>query len=267
MKSLSLILRIIAIIAAISASVLFFIAQGKLEEKEAALTRSVEAQNDMQIELSAANDEILQLNKNLLQSRADLASSKATLDSIRSEMFTAKQELTRNQTQIKQAQNEINNLQIDLKNARGKLIQAEREMATIDKSGELTALTNRVEELEGEKLNLELALESAQSKNIKPINKPNRTTVASEPTSKNSSGILGEELIIATASPKSGIIILNAAPGVNLSIGDQLNLVNDYESIANVQLTKITNDYIIADIMPGANNKELNPGTVVRILR
>tara|TARA_B100001093_G_scaffold460182_1_gene473818 strand:+ start:266 stop:1069 length:804 start_codon:yes stop_codon:yes gene_type:complete len=267
MKSLSLILRIIAIIAAISASVLFFIAQGKLEEKEAALTRSVEAQNDMQIELSAANDEILQLNKNLLQSRADLASSKATLDSIRSEMFTAKQEVTRNQTQIKQAQNEINNLQIDLKNARGKLIQAEREMATIDQSGELTALTNRVEELEGEKLDLELALKSAESKNIKPKNNLNRTTVASKSTSKNSSGILGEELIIATASPKSGIIILNAAPGVNLSIGDQLNLVNDYESIANVQLTKITSDYIIANIMPGANNKELNPGTVVRILR
>ena len=267
MKSLSLILRIIAIIAAISASVLFFIAQGKLEEKEAALTRSVEAQNDMQIELSAANDEILQLNKNLLQSRADLASSKAALDSIRAEMFTAKQEVTRNQTQIKQAQNEINNLQIDLKNARGKLIQAEREMATIDQSGELTALTNRVEELEGEKLDLELALKSAQSNNIKQLNSLNRTTVASKPTSKNSSGILGEELIIATASPKSGIIILNAAPGVNLSIGDQLNLVNDYESIANIRLTKITDNYIVASIMPGANNKELNPGTVVRILR
>ena len=95
MKSLSLLLRIVAVIAAICASVLFFIAKGKLEEKEAALTRSVEAQNDMQIELSAANDEILELNQNLIQSRADLASSKGALDSIRSEMFTAKQELTR----------------------------------------------------------------------------------------------------------------------------------------------------------------------------
>ena len=110
MKSLSLILRIFAIIAAICASVLFFIAQGKLKEKETELRKSIEAQNDMQIELNDANDEILELNQNLLQSRADLASSKGALDLIRSEMFTAKQEVARNQTQIKQAQNEINNL-------------------------------------------------------------------------------------------------------------------------------------------------------------
>ncbi|HBO58197.1 MAG TPA: hypothetical protein DD622_07120, partial [Opitutae bacterium] len=91
--------------------------------------------------------------------------------------------------------------------------------------------------------------------------------VISKSSSKNAPGILGEELTIATASPKSGIIILNAAPGVTLNIGDKLNLVNDYQSIAKVQLTKITNDYIVANIMPGANNKELNPGTVVRVLR
>ena len=267
MKRLSLLLRLVAVIAAICASVLFFIAQGKLEEKEAALMRSFEAQNDMQIELSAANDEILQLNKNLLQSRADLASSKGALDSIRSEMFTAKQEVARNQTQIKQAQNEINNLQVDLKNARGKLIQAEREMTTIDHSGELNVLTDRVKELEEEKLNLQLALKSVQSKSPKPTVGLNRTPVVSKLSNKNTPGILGEELIIATASPKSGIIILNAAPGVTLNIGDQLNLVNDYQSIAKVQLTKITNDYIVANIMPGANNEELNPGTVVRVLR
>ena len=267
MKSLSLILRIFAIIAAICASVLFFIAQGKLKEKESELTNSIEAQNDMQIELSSANDEILQLNKNLLQSRTDLASSKGALDSLRSEMFTAKQEITRNQTQIKQAQNEINNLQVDLKNARSKLIQAEREMAAIDQSDELSALSDRVEELEEEKLGLELALKSPQSKNPKPSEKSNRMPTASKSISKNAHGILGEELTIATASPKSGIIVLNPAPGVTLSIGDKLDLVNDYKSIAKVELTKITNNYIVANIMPGANNKELNPGTVVRILR
>lgn len=267
MKSLSLILRIFAIIAAICASVLFFIAQGKLKEKESELTKSIEAQNDMQIELSTANDEILLLNKNLLQSRTDLASSKGALDSLRSEMFTAKQEITRNQTQIKQAQNEINNLQVDLKNARSKLIQAEREMAAIDQSDELSALSDRVEELEEEKLGLELALKSTQSKNPKPIEKSNRMPTASKSISKNAHGILGEELTIATASPKSGIIVLNPAPGVSLSIGDKLDLVNDYKSIAKVELTKITNNYIVANIMPGANNKELNPGTVVRILR
>ena len=140
-------------------------------------------------------------------------------------------------------------------------------MATIDRSGELNLLTARVKELEEEKQNLERALKSVQSKSTKSIVGLNRTPVMSKSSSKNTPGILGEELIIATVSPESGIIILNAAPGVTLNIGDQLNLVNDYQSIAKVQLTKITNNYIVANIMPGANNKELNPGTVVRVLR
>jgi peptidoglycan hydrolase CwlO-like protein len=145
MKRLSLILRGIAIITAILASVLFFAAQGKLEEKDTELKESLEAQNKLREDLARGGDEVLQLNASITDTRNALARSKSELDASRAELYSAKQEISRNQTQLKQAQNEINNLQIDLKNARGQLIEAERTLATgTDRQASTTGTAVRI---------------------------------------------------------------------------------------------------------------------------
>ena len=76
MNSLSLILRILAVVAALAAAALFFISKGKLAEQLAAQQKAEQTTVAVQAELSTANDQISALEGRLSSEREASADSK-----------------------------------------------------------------------------------------------------------------------------------------------------------------------------------------------
>ena len=103
MNSLSMILRILAVVAAISATALFFVSKGKLAEQQAVAQKAEKATVAVQAELTGANEQISALEGSLSNERDALANEKRKLESMRSEMYTARQEVSRTQRQVSEA--------------------------------------------------------------------------------------------------------------------------------------------------------------------
>jgi len=272
MKSLSLILRIVAIVAACGAAVLFFMAQGKIKEKDAQLKAATAAHETTQAELAEANTEIAQLSTSIAQGRSALAESKRELDTTRSEMYAAQQEVTRTQTQLKQAQQQVSSLQLDLQTARSQLIEAESKAAQVDKTAEIAALNSRIQELETANQELQDDLNVAKSK-VDALSARGTTSASTYGTSTPSSGAtvgpvsIGPEVTIASISLKDGIVVFDQGADLGLAPGTQVTLIKDMKAVGKVRIVQVKDQYTVANILPGAKTSALTAGTAVKLLR
>jgi myosin heavy subunit len=281
MKSLSLILRIVAIIAAVAAAGLFFVTQGKLAEKQTALETAQKATQDTQAQLVTTNDKAASLQSSLNNESAALAESKRNLEAMGSEMHTARGEVTRTQQQLREIKKEAAELEDTAKRLRTELVTAEQNLAGASKEGEIAQLEERVAELakantvlQGD-LDAERASKTANAKSqsnaavsntssgaLPGINNYQvNTTPAVEPAS------IGTATTIAAVRAASGLIILNATPELGLTPGTQITLVKDLKALAKVQIVSNEGGLAVGNLLPGAKTRELIPGASVKILR
>ena len=267
MKSLSLILRIVAIVAAIGAAALFFMAQGKIKEKDTQLKTATAAHETTKAELAEANAEITQLNADVIQGRNALADNKRTLDATRIEMQTAQQEVTRTQSQLKQIQQQASNLQLDLQAARSQLVEAESKAAQVDKTSEIAELNSRIKELESTNQKLEDDLNVAESKvNALSAKGPSSYGAQTGGSATGTTGSIGTEVTIASISPENGILILDQGTSLGLAPGTRVTLIKDMKAVGKVQISAVKENYTVANILPGTNTSKLSAGTSVKLL-
>ncbi len=277
MKSLSLILRIVAIVAAVAAAGLFFITQGKLAEKQTALETAQQATLATQSELETANAQVASLESRLSTERKALAESKSSLETMRSEMYTARQEVTRSQQQIREVKSQLSDSEETAKRLRTELVEKEQALASASKEGELAQLNERINELEQansklkENLETELSIKAMKSAG----NQSAASTVASgaytstyQPNTNPAvqPASIGTKTTIASVSPKNGLIVLNATPELGLTAGSEVTLVKDLKALGQVKIVSIKDDLAVANILPGANTRELTTGTTVNLL-
>lgn len=274
MKSLSIILRIVAILAAIAAVSLFFTSKGKLAEKQTALEQAQAATRATQAELETANGKIASLDSQLSTERKSLADTKGKLESTRSGMYTARQEITRTQQQLKETKSKISAMDDAATRLRADLVKTEESLASASKEAELAQLNERIEELEKSNDALKqdlLAAESLQKSfsarrkstestgHYKSSFSPNKA-VAVQPAS------IGATATIASISTESGIIILNSTPELGLAVGSQITLIQDLKALGKVQITKVTDQLAVANILPGAKLGGLSKDDTVKVM-
>ena len=272
MKSLSIILRIVAILAAAAAVALFFMSKGKLAEKQTALENAQAATQATQAELETANGQITSLGAQLSTERKALADTKGKLESTRSEMYTAKQEVTRTQQQLKETKSTITDLEDAAERLRADLVKTEKSLAEASKEAELAQLNERIEELAKANDTLKqdlMAAESLAKSSRKSTNgaaatsekagfKPNMSPAA-QPAS------IGTSTTVASISSENGIIVLNSSPELGFTTGETITLIQDLTALGKVQITKVTETLAIANILPGTKLK-LTAGDSVKIL-
>lgn len=282
MKSLSLILRILAIVAAIAATALFFISKGKLAEKETQLTQARQATAATQAELVSSNEKLIALEAGIKTERDALAESKRKLEGVRSEMYTARQEVSRSQQQLSQAKNKITELEGTARRLRADLVEAEQSLAAAGKSGEINQLNDRIAELEktNDSLKSELAKakEAAANTSVvasKAVNTPgsaaSRYTAgyasASAAATPAPTFSIGAETTIQSISAENGLIVLNSTPALGLAPGQTITLVQDLKAVGKVQIQSVTDAYAVANILPGPTARSLGTGSKVQLLR
>lgn len=274
MKSLSIILRIVAIVAAAAAVALFFMSKGKLAEKQTALQNAQAATQAVQAELETANSQITSVQSQLATERKSLADTKGKLESIRSEMYTAKQEVTRTQQQLKETKSVIDKLEDDATRLRAELVNTEESLAQASKEAELAQLNERIEELAKANDTLKQDLMAAESLARSTSSRKDSSTAASggqkagftpnmAPAAQPAS--IGAATTVASISTENGIIVLNSTPDLGLSTGAEVTLIQDLTALGKIKITQVTNSLAVANILPGTKLK-LNAGDTVKIL-
>lgn len=276
MKSLSLILRIVTIVAAAAAVALFLMSKGKLAEKQTALENAQAATQTVQTELGTANNQITAAQTQLSTERKSLADTKDKLEATRSEMYIAQQEVTRTRQQLKEIKSTITELEDAASHLRSNLVKTEETLASASKEAELSQLTERIEELAkaNDTLKQDLMAAESQSRNTSSRKdssaaaaarsqiagfKPNMAPAA-QPAS------IGTETTVASISTTDGIIVLNSTPELGFTAGSEITLIQDLTALGKVKITKVTEQLAIANILPGTKLK-LVAGDSVKILR
>jgi uncharacterized protein (DUF3084 family) len=278
MKNLSLILRIVAIVAAIGAAALFFLAQGKLEEKQVELEKAQAANIATQAELGTANEQVASLETRIAAERESLADTKRKLEAVRSEMYTAKQEVTRTQQQLSIAKTQALELEDTTRRLRSDLVKTEQTLASTSKEAELAQLNERISELEKANDTLKQVVSAAQvldnSRRSSAQRSDNTVTAASYSQSLSAStgsavqpASIGAETTVASISLSDGILILNNRPELGLTPGVEVSLIQDLKALGKVRVNKISGNYVIANILPGTTLRSLDIGDAVKLLR
>lgn len=278
MNSLSLILRILAITAAVAAGVLFYMGKGKLAEQKASMEAAQAATVVVQGELSGANEQIATLESQLSDERSALSQAKRDLENTRSEMYTARQEVNRTQQQLSQARGNITELEDAAKRLRSELIEVEQSLAVSNRAAdELTAVKERVANLEAR--NSELTAELAAAKT--PTSSRQTTGNASLPSGSGnySSGFvptagqplpsvsIGPETTVQSISAESGLIVLANTPELQLSPGNQVTIIQNMKALGKISVTQTTDEFVVANILPGAKARGLSAGSSIKLLR
>ncbi|TVP75288.1 MAG: hypothetical protein EA353_14190 [Puniceicoccaceae bacterium] len=280
MNSLSLILRILAIVAAVIAGGLFFLGQGKLTEKQAALESSQQATAAIRGELAEANDRLSALENELGRERTSLADNKRELENIRSEMYTARQEVSRTQQQLSRARSNVEELENTARRLRSELVTAEQNIASTITEDEIAGLRARISGLEERNTELTRSLQDArsQARTVSSNDQPANDTASPREAASGSgftpgtfqplsSGSLGPATTIQSMNAKSGIIVLANSPELDLSAGREITLVRNLKALGTIVVNQTSDDLVIADILPGANIRELKVGSEVNIFR
>jgi myosin heavy subunit len=277
-----MILRILAVVAAISAAALFFVSKGKLAEQQAVAQKAEKVTVVVQAELTAANEQISSLEGSLNNERDALANEKQKLESMRSEMYTARQEVSRTQRQVSEAKKSIAELESTARRLRSDLLQSEQSLANSSKEDEVEQLNKRVAELEESNADLKESLEDAKvtsSTSRAPEYEESNSKIASIATSTYSSGFtatksqalptasIGAETTIESLSAANGLIALANRPELGLSPGTTVTIIKKLKALGKIQVSQVTDDLVLANLLPGAKTREMVTGTVVSLLR
>ena len=272
MNRLSILLRIIAIIAASAACILFFISKGKLAEEVLARKAADKATREIQEELTEADNQIENLNTRLKSEQEALSDTKRKLESTRSEMYTARQEVSRTQQQLSIAKNDIKRLEESAKRLRSDLLQAEQSLASASNEIEIENLNLRIAELDESNAKLEESLQNAVSIN-NSTSQDSEQAVSSNSLSELYStpsdtakpvSVFGPETEIL--SMKNGFIVLSNNANLELVAGAKANMIQKKRAIGSIQVVKTDNDMILANVLPGSNTSAINAGGTVTIL-
>lgn len=279
MKNLPLILRILAIVAAVAATTLFFVSKGKLAEKDSKLTQTKQVLSTTQGELAETNKTLEQTESELKTERDELAQTQDTVRGLRSELRVAEEGARRNKTLLDQTREQVAELERTSRELRADLLSTQEELAAADREDEINQLNTQIAELESRNRELALELEAKTAiasavtatqttskggpSGIEAINTSVDALVPGQPIS----GRLKLETTINSVRAAEGLIVLNTTKELGLSEGQTITLVQNMKSVGKVQIQTVEEDYAIANILPGSSGaKKLSSGSTVQIL-
>ncbi len=275
MNYLSLILRIFAILAAITAGVLYFLLEGKLDEKGKKLAQ---VQAELQVlldENETADLEISELREDLTKENKLIEEANTQLEEAKAKLVAEMQESQRVQKELIETQQKVTQHEETITRLRQELVNAESLFAANSQESLIAQLQERIEELTAANSLLRDKIKTSATPDEKdsPVDtKPKVSTTVSEPftvrtLSADEVASIKEETKIASLSIENGIIVLDAAEQPNLKPGTTIDLVKASKVIARVKIVNINGSLAIAYIRPGADLNDLSRGDTVKILR
>lgn len=271
MNTVSLVLRIVAIIAGITAGALFFVSQGKLKDKHEQLVATQDELSKTTTSRDEAKAEAAALNGKLKTAERQGERLTTQLDTARTEADTTRRELNSAKSKLDTANDKIASLNTSVTDLNSKLSKAEQDVLAADKTEELAALNERIAALTTENTTIKDELNVAESK-LKSYTAGREEKAPSVLTNYNTteavrSAKLADNVTIASVNSSNGIVVLDAAPELGLAPGMNVTLIQDLKALGRVRVAKVDDNFAVANILPGTSASRLKEGSVVDILR
>ena len=114
---------------------------------------------------------------------------------------------------------------------------------------------------------------------IKSLKLESNSKIASIATSTYSSGFtatksqalptasIGAETTIESLSAANGLIALANSPELGLSPGTTVTIIKKLKALGKIQVSQVSDDLVLANLLPGAKTHEMVAGTTVSLLR
>ena len=78
---------------------------------------------------------------------------------------------------------------------------------------------------------------------------------------------IGVETTIESLSAANGLIALANSPELGLSLGATVTIIKKLKALGKIQVSQVTDDLVLANLLPGAKTREMVVGTTVSLLR
>lgn len=270
MKNVSLILRILAVVAAIAATTLYFISEGKLAEKHELLTQTQQVLATTQNTLSETQKTLERTQSELTTERDTLERTKTKLDGVESELAEVNMLASRTQRELSDEREKTKKLETDSRQLRADLSDALDDLTTVKR--EANQNSQLIAELENAnaELKLELAAKTAIADSLlakKEGSIPGQGTGADGSAESDGARQLLIETTVNSVSPTDGFIALNTTPMLSFTQGQTVTLLQSDKVVGKVQIQSIQDDYVLANILLGSSGlKKVASGSTVQIL-
>ena len=276
MNYLPIILRIVAILSAFVAGALYFLSEGKLDEKEKELTQ-------VRTELKALLDknelshiEISQFKEDLMSKDKLIEEAKGQLEEAQAELVAEMQESQRVQKKLVETQRKVAQLEETASSLRKELLSTERSLVSTSKEGVIAQLNERIEELTAENAQLRGKIQVSEPSPQDSDSVATESEISDDDSAQSivqkkltpdEVSKIKEETRIASLSIANGLIVLDAGKELKLKSGMAISLLKGLEVVAQVEIININGSLAIAHIKPGSKLEGLSKGDTVKILR
>ena len=268
MKILSIVFTILALLAAGGAGGVYYLTEGKLEEKTAELDSTRNTLGQTQDELAKAKAEILSKEQLLENTRSELSNAKKQNQSVTRKLVGLQASEKEDKRAIESLTEDLKLAQADNSNLRKEIFNRKNAVeeaggADAEELAELQAtiadLEDQVEFLEGQ-LTGSLPNEYLASEEGEQLDLPDVTSVV-----ETHSDLEGT---IARVNSQSGILVLAKGSDHGIQERGEYTLKKGGYVLAKVRVTNLASDYTVATIVPNVGiPNSLRSGDLVDITR
>jgi chromosome segregation ATPase len=271
MNRLSIILRIVALIAALSSALIFFTARSSLATKAKEVALAELANEAVIKELEVAAGDITTLEERIKSERAALVEAKSSLGATQATLQRTNQEASLTLEKLQRAEQTILSQQSELFDLRDKLLLAERRNSAASQNREIEILEASIDTLneKNKALNEQINLERARLASIEKMQASGKENLGRliDPNYQPTKGTVSAQTEIASINRANRIIVFSARPVLELKVGHEIQLHSERELLGKVRVFKVTDTYTVATLLPDFDAKRIDAGSIVTIIR
>jgi len=265
MKALSLILGIVAILAAAGTGYFYMETQSAKEEKTTAIAAienemaQVQADaNDLKSKLNALETENDQLEKTKQEQSSKITRISGTLSDLQSKADRLESELKTAKATIEEREKQIADFKKEIVNIKMETTKAPETTTTVDntsaEASQLAAdLQEKLSAAEEKIASLEQSLNTAQSQ-LENFMQVKRTPGPAGGDSGRIDAISSsiETVKVLEAKPKAGLVLVDFGRNRGAVQGTTIDLQQDNQVVAKIRLTEVMDDMSVANILPSS---------------
>lgn len=247
MNIASMLLRILAILGAIAAAVMFFLLGNQKEELQTQLDESTTSLTQTKSQLTTATQERQKFEEqsNALTGEVkELESKSQSLDNqltrVRQELAEAKKVISTREEEAKDLQSEAGRIRRELLEERNRVAQLQENLSEEDSA----ALRGSIQALERQLLDTERRLQTIQTQSPEEVAQTNTTKAPAKPT------LRGE---VTDVGPDSSFIVINLGSNKGVEENSSIMLSRGSRFVARGKVVEVREEVSVARITSGGN--------------
>lgn len=283
----SLIIRVIAIIAAAAAIAGWFLTNGKVAELQDTVAKAQEQKQQAESRANDLESEINLYDAKIKAKDSELADSKGRATKLNSQLVQARREISNLQEKVTKGESEKEELENKNTALRREILEKSVELPSGASEEEVEAFKTEIASLEGQVSSLREKLRTAEDRllNAAPSSGSQAATTTASTGSgssnrlnsitakKRPTGILapvekGDTAAILKIDHRNSLVVVSLGQNRGYANNMEFSILKDYNRPVRVRIKDAKPSFSIASILPGKGNpRSLQEGDTVNVIQ